>query len=165
MSTKGGKIGLHRFGGDPARFEVVARFIADTYKGKVKTIADVGGGQGMLARILEKKYGFIVDVIDPRGYVMKGISSREEEYRIEMASYYDLIVGLHPDDALKEVVYSARIRPTLIIPCCNFWSREEKLGRDALLTKIEQWYQEQGIKSERVVFDFEGPKNIGIITE
>jgi hypothetical protein len=162
MSTKSGIIRGHRFGGDPKRFEVVAAFIADKWKGKVKTVADVGGGQGMLARILQKKYGFTVDVIDPRGYTLTGVNSREEEYKSTMAPYYDLVVGLHPDEALKEVVYSAKVRPILVIPCCNFWSREEKLGCDALLEKIESYLTQENIPHERIIFDFEGPKNIGI---
>ena len=50
-----------------------------------------------------------------------------------MAGYYDVIIGLHPDDALREVVNSARVRPVAVVPCCNFWLRDTKLGRDELL--------------------------------
>lgn len=163
MSTKSGKIGLHSFHGDPARFEVLASFIYQNFGGKVKNVADVAGGQGMLARILAKKYNFNVDVIDPRGYTLVGINSRKEKYKADMAPYYDLIVGLHPDEALKEVVYSAQTTPVIVIPCCNFWSREEKLGREALLAKISEFYTQNNIKFEKVIFDFEGPKNVGLV--
>ncbi len=77
-----------------------------------------------------------------------------------MADYYDLIVGIHPDEALKEVVHSARMRPVIVIPCCNFWTREVKLGRDELMEALEHYYQEHGIGWERITFDFKGPKNI-----
>lgn len=164
MSNKQGKIGLHSFHGDPKRFEVLASYIYQNFGGKVKNIADVAGRQGMLARILAKKYNFDVDVIDPRGYTLVGVNSRKEEYKAEMAPFYDLIVGLHPDEALKEVVYSALTTPVIIIPCCNFWSREEKLGREALLLKIGEFYSANNIKFEKVIFDFEGPKNVGIVT-
>ena len=58
MSNLSGKIRGHRFHGDPQRFEVVADFVAQRFLGKAKYIADVAGGQGMLSRILNKKYNF-----------------------------------------------------------------------------------------------------------
>ena len=60
-------------------------------------------------------------MIDPRGNTLRGVEGRKEKYLAEMADYYDLIVGLHPDAALQEVVLSALVRPTIVIPCCNFW--------------------------------------------
>lgn len=165
MSTKKGKIRGHCFHGDPMRFEVLAEFIADNYKRQIKYVADVAGGQGMLAKILAKKYNYETEVIDPRGHTLIGVSNRAMEYKAEMADYYDLIVGLHPDEALREVVYSALIRPVIVIPCCNFWSETETLGRDALLLKIEEYFKEKGVKFRRVVFPFEGPKNIGLVSE
>ena len=165
MSTKSGKIRGHRFHGDPARFEVVADYVAEKYIGRVIYIADVAGGQGMLSRFLNKKYNFKTDVIDPRGYTLVGVNNRKEEYRAEMASYYDLIIGIHPDEALKNVVSSSLVKPVIVIPCCNFWSSEETLGRDALLAKIEEFYKINGVKSERVVFSFHGPKNVGLVSE
>ncbi|MDO8498829.1 MAG: hypothetical protein Q7S44_03515 [bacterium] len=165
MSTKAGKIGRHKFHGDPARFDVVAEYISQNYHGKITRIADVAGGQGMLCRILNKKYNFECEVVDPRSFTLVGVPNRAEEYQAEMADYYDLIVGIHPDEALKEVVYSAKIRPVILIPCCNFWSKEEALGRDALIQKIEEFYQENGIKYQRVTFLFQGPKNIALISE
>ncbi len=164
MSTKGGKYRNHHFHGDPNRFEILAHYIGGKYAGHVKRVADVAGGQGMLARILTKKYNFEVDVIDPRGHPLVGVHNRAEEYTADMAEFYDLIVGLHPDQATKDIVYSALVRPTLIIPCCNFWDKSKSLGRDALLEEIEKFYQENQISYERIVFDFEGPKNIGLIS-
>ena len=80
-----------------------------------------------------------------------------------MASYYDLLVGLHCDEALREMAQAALLRPTILVPCCNFWS-EEKLGQKELLAAIEQFYSEQDVSYERVTFDFKGPKNIGLVT-
>ncbi len=164
MSTKSGRIRGHKFHGDPNRFEAVADFVAEKYLGKVKFVADVAGGQGMLARMLNKKYNFDTEVIDPRGWTLIGVKNRKEEYKADMATYYDLIVGIHPDEALKETVHSALVRPVVLIPCCNFWSDEERLGRDALLTKIEEFYKSRGVTYERVVFSFDGPKNIGLVS-
>lgn len=181
MSTKQGKIGRHKFHGDPNRFEILAEFIFrlvkggredvqrsgfinQNFHGKVRRIADVAGGQGMLCRILKKKYGFECEVVDPRGFPLIGVENRKEEFKAEMADYYDLIVGLHPDEALQEVVLSALVRPTIVIPCCNFWDSDKTLGRDALISELEKFYNKNNIIYEKVVFDFEGPKNIGLVT-
>jgi hypothetical protein len=164
MSNKIGQVGRHRFHGDPKRFETLAYFIAQNYFGKVKRIADVAGGQGMLARILKKKYNFDVEVIDPRGNTLVGVESRKEKYSAEIADYYDLIVGLHPDSALQEVVLSALVRPTVVIPCCNFWDQTKVLGTEDLLEEIKKFYDKNGVKYEEVTFDFAGPKNIGLVT-
>lgn len=164
MSTKGGKYKNHRFHGDPKRFEVVADFVNEYFGKKVKYIADVAGGRGMLSRVLNKKYNYESEVIDPRGYTLVGVTNRKEEYSSEFASFYDLIIGLHPDEATKEVAKSALVKPTILIPCCNFWDQTKKLGRDALLEEISKYYLENDIKFEQVNFDFEGPKNIGLVT-
>ncbi len=154
----------HRFYGDASRFEVVADYIADHYWHKVYYIADVAGGQGMLARLLTKKYHFACEVIDPRGWVLKGIQHRAEKFSSKLAVYYDLIVGLHCDEALREVAACALIRPVLLIPCCNFWS-DVKLGQYELLAAIEDYYRENDVHFERVTFAFKGPKNIGLVSE
>lgn len=165
MSKKMGTIRGHRFHGDPDRFQVLADYIATNYKGKIDTVADVAGGQGMLTKILRKKYNFDAEVIDTRGYVLTGVHLRREEYKPEMADYYDLIIGLHPDQATRAVAESALVRPTILIPCCNFWTRDKKLGRDALLIEIGKYYKQNNIKFRQVIFNFEGPKNIGLVSD
>ena len=154
----------HRFHGDPERFQVVAAFIYDVYGKSVRYIADVAGGQGMLCRILRKKYNYACEVVDPRGWTLKGVPSRAVELDPVIAGYYDLIVGLHPDEATRPVAQAALIRHAILIPCCNFWS-DEKLGRDELVEPIASYYRAHGVKFERVVFPFRGPKNIGLVSE
>jgi hypothetical protein len=116
----------------------------------------------MLARLLNKR-GYEAEVIDPRGWPLVGVANRQAEYTADKADYYDLIVGLHPDQALREVVGSAKVRPVVVVPCCNFWTRDTKLGRDELLEAIEQYCQTSGINHERVPLNFSGPKNIALI--
>lgn len=151
-----------RFHGSPERFEVVADFISIHYT-DVKYIADVAGGQGMLSRALNKR-GFEAEVVDPRGWTIVGVNNRPEEYSSEMADYYDLIIGLHPDEALRSVVESAKIRPILVVPCCNFWDKTRKLGRDALLNEMETYLSQNNIAFEKVVLGFKGPQNIALRT-
>jgi hypothetical protein len=154
----------HKFHGDAKRFEVVADFVAARYGNRIKYIADIAGGQGMLARMLRKK-NYEAEVVDPRGWTLKGIPARAEEFRPELADYYDLVIGLHPDEATRAVAEAARIRPAILVPCCNFWDRERVLGRDALLDEIAKYYDENNVPYERVVFDFKGPMNIGLVSE
>jgi hypothetical protein len=153
----------HRFHGDPTRFEVLADYIADRYWRSVRYIADVAGGQGMLARILTKKYHYECEVVDPRGWVLTGVAHQSAEFDPAQAAYYDLIVGLHPDEALQAVAQAALIRPAILLPCCNFWS-EEKLGQQELLDAVARFYDEHGVTYERVTFDFKGPKNTGLVS-
>jgi hypothetical protein len=155
------KVTTHRFHGDERRFEVVADFVAARFP-QARSAADVAGGQGMLARILRKRHNIDCDVVDPRGWVLRGVSSRAEAYRADMASYYDIVIGLHPDDALPEVVNSAQVRPVVVVPCCNFWSPASKLGRDPLLAAIEKHHAGYGT-TDRVILNFRGPHNRALV--
>src|SRR5215471_18799603 len=152
----------HRFHGDPARFEVVAEFVAGRFP-DARYVADVAGGQGMLTRLLRKRYGYEAELIDPRGWSLKGVPVRVEDFDASMADYYDLVIGLHPDEALRSVVQSAGRTATLVVPCCNFWSAETKLGRDELIEQIIDFHNQRGGKSEHIVLDFLGPKNHALI--
>lgn len=153
----------HRFHGDPERFRVVADYVADEFGRSINYVADVAGGQGMLSRILSKRHNYVCEVIDPRGWVLRGVRSQQHEYQAEEASFYDLVIGLHPDQAIRAVAQSALVTPTILIPCCNFWSAA-KLGREELLLAVTHYYTEHDVPFKRVVFEFNGPKNIGLVT-
>ena len=154
----------HSFHGAPERFEVLADFIASTYGRKIKYIADVAGGQGMLTRILRKKYNYEAEVVDPRGFTLVGVPGRKAEFSKDMADNYDLIVGLHPDEATRAVAEGALVRPAILIPCCNFWDRSKKLGREAMLEEISKFYDENNVEYKKVIFDFASSKNIGLVS-
>lgn len=154
----------HRFHGDPTRFDVIASFIHNIFGSSVRYLADVAGGQGMLCRILRKRYNYDCEVVDPRGWSLKGVPNRPVDFDPSMADYYDLIIGLHADEATRPVAQAALVRPVILIPCCNFWS-EKKLGRDELLEAIEDYYRQHRVAFQRVAFPFKGPKNIGIVSE
>jgi hypothetical protein len=65
----------------PERFDVVARYINNRYGNSVRYIADVAGGQGVLTRLQNKKYNYVCEVVDPRGWTLKGVPSRQEVFR------------------------------------------------------------------------------------
>lgn len=129
----------------------------------IKYVADVAGGQGMLSRLLRKKYNFECDVIDPREYGIIGVNRRIEYYTPEMATFYDLIIGLHPDQALRPVVESAIYRPTIVVPCCNYWS-EEKMGSKLMRQSIEDWYKAHNIKYAVEELKINTPHRFALIT-
>ena len=155
---------MSRFHGDPSRFEAVATFIGEEFGRDVRYVADVAGGQGQLARELRKRHGYEIEVVDPRPHRLRGVAGAAEPYTPDRATYYDLVIGLHPDEATRAVVESAIVRPIVIVPCCNFWDRDQKLGRDALLDAIESWLEDRGIASRREQLGFAGPMNIAIVT-
>ena len=62
-----------------------------------------------------------------------------------MAGFYDLTIGLHPDKAIRDVVEFAKIRPVLVVPCCNFWDRTKKLGTKEMVVESSKWLDENKI--------------------
>lgn len=159
-----GRANQIRCHGDETRFKVVANFIYDYFGNSIKYVADIAGGQGVLSRILNKKYNYECEVIDPRHFVLVGVKHREMLYSSDMASYYDLIVGLHPDAATRPVVESALERPVVIIPCCNYWDKSRKLNTVAIADEIEEYYRVNNVRYERLVLDMKYP-NICIVSK
>jgi len=154
----------HRFQGDAERFEVLAEFIADRYGRSVRHIADVAGGQGMLARVLTKRHGYAAEVIDPRGWALRGVAARTATFGSSDATYYDLVVGLHPDEATRAVAEAASVRPVVLVPCCNFWDRSRRLGRNALIDAIAHDYRTRHVDCEVVELGFRGPMNRALVS-
>ena len=154
----------HRFHGDPARFDVLAAFVADRFGRSVHHVADVAGGQGMLARVLTKKHGYAAEVVDPRGWALRGVDAQESTFTPDDAEYYDLVIGLHPDEATRAVAEAATVRPVVLVPCCNFWDRTQRLGRDALVGAISEWYDAQSVEHEVVTLEFKGPMNLALVS-
>lgn len=155
---------MAKFHGAPERFEEVSQFVFEYYGRSVKYIADVAGGQGMLSRILKKKYNYEPEVIDPREYQLRGVKGRVAYYTSDMADFYDLVIGLHPDQALRPVVESAKTTNVLVVPCCNFWDTSRKIGRDLMIEEISKYFDENKIKYDRIEFKFDSPYRIGLAT-
>lgn len=153
-----------KFHGAPERFEAVADLVGRHFDtNKIKYVADVAGGQGMLSRILRKRYNCECDVIDPREYGIVGVNRRVECYVPDMATFYDLIIGLHPDQALRPVVESSLYRPTIVVPCCNYWSAE-KMGTKLMRQSIEEWYKAHNIRYVVEELKIDTPHRFALIT-
>ncbi len=154
----------YNFHGDPARFPEVANLISRVYGRDIRYIADVAGGQGMLSKLLRNRLGYDAEVVDPRGWRITGVPGREEKFDPDQASYYDLVVGVHPDQATRAIAMSALRTRTLLVPCCNFWDRSHRLGTMALVESIEKFYRSYRVSYQRVALDIRGPKNIALLT-
>lgn len=118
----------------------------------------------MLARVLNKKYGYTAEVVDPRGTALRGVPNDRGAFAPHHASYYDLIIGLHPDEATRPVAEAATVRPVILVPCCNFWDDSQRLGRDALLDAIADYYDANRVRYERVALAFRGPMNLALVS-
>lgn len=111
--------------GDTRRFAVVADFVAHNFS--PCHAADVAGGTGLLAKHLEAR-GFTCDVIDSRSYHGRKPSRLvRDRFVASMADQYDLLIGLHPDDATMELCRAAKSGvPVVIIPCCRMGPGADK---------------------------------------
>jgi hypothetical protein len=147
--------------GDERRFCVVAEYVEKNFP-DVKYIADVAGGKGYLSRILSRK-NYDCELIELREKVVKGVKHRKEHFRADMADYYDLLIGLHPDGATRELAKAASIRPVILIPCCNFWD-DKKRGLKDLLEAIKDFYRQNSIYYHEHKFDFKGPMNVALVS-
>jgi hypothetical protein len=119
---------------------------------------------GHADRILRKRFNYDAEVVDPPGWSLRGVPVRQEEFSSELATYYDLVIGLHPDEALPALVEAAFLRPAVIGPCCNFFDRTRRLGRNELLSAIERRLMSGQVRVERQELDFDGPFNIALVT-
>jgi hypothetical protein len=102
----------------------------------VATIADVGGGDGTLAKLL-RRMGYMVTTIDPaprdtafraaRRCLCRAAPTADacgywpENFVASMAMEFDLVVGLRPCEATRETVLAAQHARVLIVPCCDKW--------------------------------------------
>jgi hypothetical protein len=92
------------------------------------------------------------------------VRSQTTTFGPDDASYYDLVVGLHPDEATRAVAEAAVLRPVVLVPCCNFWDRSQRLGRDALIAAIAEFYTAREVVHELVELDFRGPTNLALVS-
>ena len=106
--------------GDRRRFDLLGKHIATHFPNKQIKIADVAGGKGFLNLWLWE-HGYInVTTYDKRH---KGRASRIIDYKYGLfkdGSQYDLLVGMHPDEATDVIIVEAVKNniPFVVVPCC-----------------------------------------------
>jgi hypothetical protein len=121
----------------PKRFrsQLLAGWIADTFP--PCTVADVGGGKGLLAWLLNQA-GFQAEVVDPVDQPLPSryrdlasgrrvrlgadavVPRRRTAFRPELGRRYDLLVALHAHGANLAVLETAAAAGSscVVLPCC-----------------------------------------------
>lgn len=112
--------------GDRRRFDVFARFIArqvPTRRRAELRVADVAAGKGALSFAL-REHGFRrITPFEPdprRGGQVRRLGIRAQFFTAEHAQDFDLIVGMHPDEATDCILDGAAAvgAMAIICPCC-----------------------------------------------
>lgn len=144
--------------GDPARFERFAEFIARNVTDRRARIADVAAGKGALTFAL-LRHGFShVVPFEPeprRGGQVTRLGMRVECFEPSFARDFDVLVGMHPDEATDCILCAAAEHGTLAIvrPCCpkpSAWPyagarRWDTSSFDAWETHLVQASTERGL--------------------
>lgn len=112
--------------GDRRRFDLFARFIANqvpkSIRGDVR-VADVAAGMGALSFAL-REHGFRkITPFEPsprRGGQVRRLGIRAQLFDAEAAREFDLIVGMHPDEATDCILDGAAAagKMAIVCPCC-----------------------------------------------
>jgi hypothetical protein len=112
--------------GDRRRFDVFARFIANQVpkpiRGDVR-VADVAAGKGALSFAL-REHGFThITPFEPsprKGGQVRRLGIRAQLFTPEIARDFDLVVGMHPDEATDCILDGAAKAGIMAIvcPCC-----------------------------------------------
>jgi hypothetical protein len=109
--------------GDARRFNLFGKFIAQTFPvSQYKKVADIAGGKGYLQSNL-REYGYDVTTYDQRHGRRNRPGKFQYRYQLfgsNIKESYDLLVGMHPDEATDVIIDEAAKRrvPFAICPCC-----------------------------------------------
>jgi hypothetical protein len=105
------------------RGELFSHFIVKNYP-KAKRVLVIADGKGQVARKLANK-GISCHIIDPQkrweGKLHPLVTYEKDYFYFDKnIEKFDMIVGMHPDEATSEIVLYARKLeiPTAIVPCC-----------------------------------------------
>lgn len=116
--------------GDPRRFDLFSSLIRERFQNNLK-VADVAGGKGYLQLSLREKGFNDVVTFDQRNVRVSGIDYRYQLFNSKIKDVYDILVGMHTDEASDWIIVEACRRriPFVICPCCikpsavAFWNK------------------------------------------
>ena|SRR3989344_654652 len=122
--------------GDSRRFDLFAKVAARNFPPESFTkVADVAGGKGYLQLALRQQGYSDVTTFDKRNKRsrLKGTVFRHRFFGSEIKDSFDLILGMHPDEATDVIIVEAIRRrvPFIICPCCimptvrPFWGQHK----------------------------------------
>ncbi len=106
---------------DSRRFNLLADFISRNYPCNT-TIADIAGGKGALQIALREHSFKEVRTFDKRHKrISKKLDYKFGFFDQRVKDSFDLLVGLHPDEASDVIILEASRRkiPFILVPCCT----------------------------------------------
>jgi hypothetical protein len=107
--------------GDSRRFDMFAKLVKRNFNPRqYKFIADIAGGQGYLQLALKENGFENVLTFDVRRNRLRKLNYRTRFFDESIRDEFDLIVGMHPDEATDVIIAEAAKRkiPFVICPCC-----------------------------------------------
>jgi hypothetical protein len=107
--------------GDPNRFRCFADLIETVLPTRGARIADVASGRGKLQGELYRRGIKNVVAYDGRRRNAKGKPHARWWFDYRTApDEFDLVVGLHPDEATDQIIHFAceKRKPFVVCPCC-----------------------------------------------
>lgn len=108
--------------GDRHRFDLFAKLIADHFPNRSARIADIAGGQGWLQLALRERGYNHVTTFDKRKKRkrQRGLVYQYRWFDSRVRDEFDLLAGMHPDEATDVIVVEACRRgiPFVVCPCC-----------------------------------------------
>ncbi len=119
--------------GDPRRFDLFARFVANLIEPSRRAnmrVADVATGRGSLSWAL-REHGFQqitpFEPVPRRGGQVRRLGIRVQDFEPSFARDFDLVIGMHPDAATDCILSGCALHGALAVvcPCCvrpNAWS-------------------------------------------
>lgn len=157
------------------RFQLLHEWLTANYK--PCKAADIGGGKGLLAFLLNQS-GWDVTVIDPFDQIlphkfkdldkgkrvkltpdeMKSVKRITEPFQKEMAKDFDLLIGLHAHGSNMKIIEAAKEfnKSFLLLPCCVIDEPIEKVQGIDWLESLVEYGQKQGFDVKRVKLNFKG---------
>lgn len=162
------------------RFQLLHQWIVQHFK--PCKVADIGGGKGLLAYLLNQD-DFQSVIIDPYNQTLpkKYKDLGKQKFRIpeelsvpridkvfekEMAKDFDLLVGLHAHGSNMKIIEAAAEykKSFILMPCCVIDEPIVPQPNINWLDSLEEYANKLGIETERFELNFRG-QNIGFYSK
>lgn len=155
--------------GDSRRFDLFAKLISKQFPNKNIRIADVAGGKGYLSLALKEQGYKNVEIFEPkkRKEQVKKVKRTYRMFKEDLAKGFDLIVGMHPDEATDVIINAAGKNsiPFAVCPCCvrptvsSYWGQH---SYGAWMKHLEKFAKELGFNVTKLMLKMNG-KNIVLV--
>jgi len=150
--------------GDSRRFKEFGSLILRLFPNRSTRIADIGGGYGHLNSYLKDKGYQSVITIDDRNNRLRNISYKKGWLTDQNPENFDLLVGLHCDEATDVIIREAgKLRlPFIIVPCCIKPTEYSFFGKGFLdwLHHLECKAEQLGFTTQRYYLPIKGKNTV-----